>query len=129
MGGTIVPQPDGGLAIRVDLSVYGVESVLRAAHRFTGRCHVHVEKETDSVAIVRVHPKTQGEDASFVAGELLNEILDQDLRSRLAASTEPIRRLILAQAFSSMNLLHPELDDADPSVDPAGIAAPDDPHP
>src|SRR5207237_6863847 len=107
---------------------YGLGPLMRAAHRFTNRVFVEVRPRSASEAEVRL--KARGsEDLQQVAAELMNEALDQTLRARLAQSTEPIRRLILAQAFSGSNLIHPELDDADPASDPAGIARPDDPHP
>lgn len=108
--------------VRLPLDVYGEEAVLRAAHTFSGRCFVALEKEGERVMVCRLTPRVPLENLAHIAGEFQNEVLDQVLRARIAGSTEPVRRLILAQAFSRTNLLHPELDVAAPSTPTAGDA-------
>jgi His-Xaa-Ser system protein HxsD len=120
-------ETEEGVAFRVDPGLYGERSILEAVHRFTGRCFVHVDRESDGRLLCRVVPRAKGANARELAGALANEILDQSLRQRLQEETEPIRRLLLAQAFSRTNILHPELDEADPQSDPLGIVAPDPP--
>ena len=51
--------------------------------------------------IVRLKPRKQLENAEHLAGLVANEVLDQTLRLALKKQTEPVRNLILAQAFSS----------------------------
>jgi His-Xaa-Ser system protein HxsD len=120
---------DGQTAVvRVQLDLYGLDPLLAAAHKFTGRCFVHLEQEAAGVILCRIRAKQSVEDPGAIAGDFCNEVLDQTLRARLRASTEPVRSLLLAQAFSRTNLISPELDSSDPIVDPAGIASPDDPH-
>ena len=70
-------RADGdGVCMRIDPSVYGDRPVLEALHRFTGRCHVHVEREPDGRLICRVVPKVGAADGRALAGELANELLD-----------------------------------------------------
>lgn len=118
-------QEGSALLARVQLSVYGLEPLQKAVHNFTDRCHVHLEQIDERTVLCRFSMKSAGSDLKMLAGEFLNELLDQSLRARLAEKTEPVRRLLLAQAFSKTNLLTPEFDAADPRADPAGIARPD----
>ena len=113
------------ILIRLQPILYGSDSVLRAAHRFTDRCYVHIEQGADGSLDCRLRLKHPGGDLEAIAGEYANELLDQALRSRVRAETEAVRSLLLAQAFSKVNLLHPELDRADPREDPLGISQPD----
>ena len=127
MKGSLSRTEGDTLVFSVELDTYGLDPLLKAAHKFTGRCYVHLEHEGRSKVLCRLRGKAQPA-GDELAGEFLNELLDQTLRARLAAATEPVRRVLLAQAFSKINLLHPELDGADPTADPERIGIPDDPH-
>lgn len=115
---------DKAAVVRFQQSVYGIDPILKAAHRFTDRCHVHAE-QSDGMTIVRLTARTALANLRHLAGEFANEVLDQRLRATLAEQTEPIRRLLIAQAFSKVDLLHPGLEGADPLDDPARIGEPD----
>lgn len=95
--------------LRVSRSLYGIEPIAKAAHAFTGRCFVRLDNIGDDV-IVTIERKQPHDDAQVLASDMANEILDQMLRAHLKAETEAVRRLILAQAFSRTNLVHPEFD-------------------
>lgn len=116
-----------GTVFRADPAVYGEQAILEAVHRFTRRCFVLIDREPTGVFVCRVTPRVKGDVPRDLAGALANEILDQSLRQRLHAETEPIRRLLLAQAFSRTDILHPDLDESSPADDVRGIAAPDPP--
>lgn len=116
---------EDGVSFRVQESVYDQAAVAAALHRFTDRCFVHLERSDDGWFRCRVVPRRSNEDGRTLAGLLANEMLDQLLRQHLQRETEPVRRLILAQAFSRTNILHPELDEADPVADPLRIVQPD----
>lgn len=109
-----VHMEGGSAAVRFQTSVYGLDAIAAAAHRLTDRCHVHIESEQQGSVLVRIKPKSTLESARVLAGELANHVLDQSLRVRLASETEPIRRVLLAQVFSKVNILRPDLDDAPP---------------
>lgn len=100
-----------GVEVRIQREVYDLDTIAAAAHRFTDRAYVDLSHDGDSRTICRLRPKSSLENLERLAGEFANELLDQKLRARLAEQTEPIRRLLIAQAFSRTNLLHPELDD------------------
>ena len=109
---------DGLIVTRVQLDVYGLQPLLTAAHKFTDRAYIHLEQESEGVVICRLRAKRRIDNAETIAGEFLNELLDQRLRERLYKQTEPVRRLLLAQAFSQTNLIKPELDHQAPATDP-----------
>jgi His-Xaa-Ser system protein HxsD len=98
------------VAVRADLRIYGEEAVLKAAHRFGDRCHVHLERHENAI-VCRLRPKRPLENLDSLAGEFSNELADQSLRARLLEQTAAVRNLLLAQAFSGLNLIRPELDD------------------
>lgn len=100
--------------MRFDLGVYDRDAILAAAHRFTDRCHVHVERDSDTTMLCRLRTKRTLDNLESLAGDFLNETLDMQLRQKLLRETEPIRRLVIAQAFSKVDLIHPEYD-ADPT--------------
>src|SRR5262245_12082317 len=110
---------------RVDLSVYGLEAIQKSAYRFTGRCYIQLQPGEANIMEVRLRPKQPGDDPDAMLGEFLNDLLDQRLRSVIAAETTEVRNLILAHALSRANFVRPDLETADPSVDPQQIALPD----
>lgn len=115
----------GAAAMRFQGAVYSQTAITAAAHAMSGRCHVHVEIDSPSDFVVRVRPKRSIDSVTDLAGELANTALDYVLRERLKAETEPVRNLLLAQAFSRVNLISPVTDRAEPEDDPLGAAKPD----
>jgi len=103
------------IAIPVDLRVYGLDAVLRAAYKFTDRAYLLLERssETEHEVIVFVVGRSASTDVSSVALEFKNELLDQQLRCTLEAQFRDVRSLIVAQAFSEGNLLDPDGDNGD----------------
>lgn len=109
------------LTMRLQTSLYSIDSVRRAAHRFTDQCFVHIEYEDQDNLLCRLRLKQHGDSLTRLAGEFMNEVLDQTLRAQLAAETEQIRLLLLSHAFSNTNILHPDLNDVSPAIDPLHI--------
>lgn len=128
------PTPDfltvtpSGIAFRVQPGVYGSEPIAAAVHRYTDRCFVHLEGLPDGSLLCRVVPRRTADDIRDLAGALANELLDQMLRHKLQVETEPIRRLLLAQAFSHTNILHPEVDDGHVTRDVLHVIDPEAPN-
>lgn len=120
-----VELADGHALVRFQVAVYSLAAVMAAAHRVTDRCFVHVEKDGADWIACRLVSKHSDIDLAALGGDFSNEVLDQQLRARLAEETEGVRRLLLAQAFSRTNILQPELDTVDPAADPQAIGRPD----
>jgi His-Xaa-Ser system protein HxsD len=86
-----------------DATSHSADAIQRAAYRFCDR--ICIELVSDEAAH-RCTLKAVG-DASLDAliGDFRTEVLDQVLRERIRAETEPIRTMILAQAFSKTGVV------------------------
>ncbi len=109
-----------------DLNVYRLTAVKKAAYRFMGQCNVELQVN-DTNAHVRLTNKHSALGTSLDIGSLQNEVIDQELREIIAAETENVRNLILAQAFSGLSLLDPVGETADYQEDPLQLTAASDP--
>ena len=83
----------------VDLSLYSENVVFRACHEFTGKCYVDVSRSGPGAMIVKFAKQESGTDLSQIQREFTNALLDHRVREEVERTTEPIRRLIVAQAF------------------------------
>ena len=116
------PKP---ITIRIDLTVYRLNAVKKAAYKFGDRCSIEICSTDEHDVIVTLRPKKLLESLQQLRGEFMNEVLDQELREVVATETEAVRNLILAQAFSQTSLLDPEGETADYRAEPLTIAPPD----
>jgi len=112
----------GLLSVEVDLSLYSLKAVFRACYKFTARCYVFMSRTEEStwlavVFLAKITPSVM----PSLAGELYNELLDQQIRENLEIDMGPIRELIVAQAFAEGNLLDPLRDEGSYEDDPHGI--------
>jgi His-Xaa-Ser system protein HxsD len=111
------------LDICVNLSLYPLAALFRVCYWFTDRCYLFLTcNEDHSVVTVHFAPKTPANDLAIVAGEFSNELINQKVRLDVAAETQPIRELIVAQAFAEADLLDRSESAADYNEDPKGIA-------
>jgi His-Xaa-Ser system protein HxsD len=101
----------------IDLSVYGMDAVLKSAYRFTGRCFVHLQRSGENTVELRMRPKRIEEDPDSAVRDFLNDLLEQRLRSMVAAETTSMRDLIMAHALSRTALIRPDLETAEPTRD------------
>ena len=111
--------------VDLDTAVYRLAAVKKTAYKFAASCHVLIEPLAEGKVRVTLRAKRVLERPEHIAGEFLNEALDQELREAIAAETEGVRNLILAQAFSGTSLLDPQGETADYRDDPLGIAQSD----
>ena len=109
----------------VDVGVYGLEPILKAAYLFSGEYFVHLQRGDAGRIEVRLRARSAGADLERAFGAFVNEVLDQGLRAKIAAETAPVRNLILAHALSGTTLLRAELEAVEPPADPEGVGAPD----
>jgi His-Xaa-Ser system protein HxsD len=117
------PRQDGCVALEIDREVFSMDSVLRAAYKFTDRSHVFIqthESRGDRWLVV-IRPKSAETSADDLAGDFGNELIDQRLRERLEQQFGDVRTLIVAQAFSEGNLLNADRAEGDYLSDPRGI--------
>jgi His-Xaa-Ser system protein HxsD len=101
---------EGHLALSVDADLFTADAILHAAYKFTGTCHVWLEQDqlaqTKRRYLVFMRPKRQGMDLAVLAGDVSNELIDQQVRARLDQQFTDLRTIIAAQAFSEGNLLN-----------------------
>ena len=115
---------DGIIAVEVDRAVFDLDAVLRAAYKFTDRCHVFIQSSgEDSTWLAVLRPKV-ATPLMDLAGEFSNELIDQRLRRSLEEQFGNLRTLIVAQAFSEGNLLDADRSLGDYNTDPLKIATP-----
>ena len=99
-------ESDGSLRAAVDLRLYGQSALLKAAHRFTDRCHLHLQTRDEHAVLVHFRVKEgRKEPLAELAGDFFNELLDQRLRALVQQESEGVRNLILAHALSRTSLL------------------------
>lgn len=99
-----MPEPGQNWeAITFAASIFDIEAVKRAAYRFSDRIAVDIERDETDIIKCRLHLLAPNDDPTLlnqISKEFRNEVLDQDLRIKIAAETETYRNLILSLAFS-----------------------------
>ena len=94
------------VTIRVDSRLYSIDVVQRAAFRCTDLASFQFSVLSDEAFAVTATVKPSLAIALHeVESRFHNELLDQQLRQRIAAETKTERDLILAYAFSNTRLL------------------------
>jgi His-Xaa-Ser system protein HxsD len=85
----------------IDLSVYTLDTLKKAAYRFLDRLTVDFEVQGNQTTCT-LHFARGTSDAGIdaIMQDFRRELLDQDLRQKIAAETAPIRNAILALAFA-----------------------------
>jgi His-Xaa-Ser system protein HxsD len=94
------------LSIEFDRAIYSVETLQRAALKFTDACSFDF-RLVESAIEVKVAPLNDAYDLRErdLEAKYRNEVLDQHLRAIVAKETENERNLILAHAFSNSKLI------------------------
>ena len=115
-------RDDDSLSIGVDVAVYSLEALFRACYSFTDRCYLFLQPQANSSVIsVRFVRKVAECDINALIGDFANELINQRVRRDIAAETQTVRDLIVAQAFTEADLLGQELTEASYLDDPKGI--------
>jgi His-Xaa-Ser system protein HxsD len=102
----MAPDRPDSVELAFDAASHSADAIQRAAYRFCDR--ISIELVSD-MAEYRCILKGVG-DANLDAliGDFRTEVLDQVLRERIRGETEPIRTMILAQAFSKTGVVDPQ---------------------
>ncbi len=92
--------------VDVDLSVYPLDVVKKAAYRLTDRFALAVQLDGNkAVCTLSFEPGAETDSVELGLRLFQKELLDQDLRSTVRDETAGIRNLILAHAFSKTGLI------------------------
>lgn len=97
------------LEVSFSSKVFDLETVKKAAYTFTDVCSIAIDIKDDTI-VCKLSALKQSSDISLseIADLLKNEVLDQDLRRKIAEETGPMRNVILAYAFSRTGLQNGE---------------------
>jgi His-Xaa-Ser system protein HxsD len=100
--------PDRPLSVELtfDAASHSVDAIQRAAYRFSDRvsCELvsgEAEHRCTLTAVADI-------DLDAQIADFRTEVLDHVLRERIRTETEPIRTMILAQAFSRTGVVDPQ---------------------
>jgi len=97
------------MIVEVLFQGHDLEVLEKAAYRFTNKFALVITTNGDNQICALDFPADKTEEAiSFTIREFKNEVLDQKLRAKIKAESEPIRNLILAHAFSKTSLIKNE---------------------
>ncbi|HWH59565.1 MAG TPA: His-Xaa-Ser system protein HxsD [Terriglobales bacterium] len=95
--------PRQNLQIAFSAGVYDIDAIKLAAYRFADRVSVQIDLIGEDVSCV-LTALTSKTDLETIGAHFRNEVIDQDLRKRVAKETESVRNLILSLAFSKTGL-------------------------
>lgn len=91
----------------LDLRSYRLAAVKKAGYRLADRCTLVIgSPDGDRLDVsLRFKTGTTSDHADSVVRAFYQELLDQELREHVAEETNPVRTLILAHAFSHVDLI------------------------
>jgi len=104
--GALLAFRDGAVRFDLDLRVYRLTAVQKTAYRLARRCTAALgpmRDETLSVSLTFASGTREAE-ALDAARAFFRELLDQELREKVAAETATLRTLLLAAAFARTGL-------------------------
>src|SRR4051812_10877511 len=92
--------------LTADLSIYSLDAVLKTCYLFLDRCYIFVEPDESEPNQVRIYltPQSPLDDLEQVLGEFSNRLIWQAVRQKVAEETQPIREMIVRQAFTEAGL-------------------------
>jgi His-Xaa-Ser system protein HxsD len=108
-----------------NLSLVRIESIKKASHRFSSHFLVKLSKPSENVVVATLQSLARKPAYPLSAEQFPAEVMEQELRETIASETKSVRELLLAQAFSGLALITPEMESADFRDDPLGIASND----
>jgi len=108
MTSTLIPTTLVGdcVEIEFDENIYSLDVIQRASLKFTDMASIAITRHTEAKLCARI---SMFHDAHVSADDLkkilVNEVLDQSLRERIAEQTAVERNLILSYTFSRSKLV------------------------
>ena len=92
-----------GVSFAADRGIYTKEAILIAAQIFAGRAEVFLDEPSNAFGVtLKARKKTAGKaELRELAGEFLNELLNQEYRFIVGRFNRKISNLIIAQALLS----------------------------
>lgn len=102
-------RPDGGARppVTFDRTTVELDALQRAAYAVADLMTVDIAVSGDRY-VCTLFPREPTADFEALTHRIRSEVIDQALRMRIAAQTEPLRNLIFALAFSQTGLADAE---------------------
>lgn len=98
-------QSLGGETVQFDHHVFSLIAVKKAAYRYIDVFSADIVLQAPHIICsLKFSPSIDHRRAAQLVDEFRKEVLDQDLREQIKVETEPIRKLILAHAFSNTGI-------------------------
>ena len=97
---------DGALRITLQLTVYDLRAVFRAAYWLTEKAYVYLSRPSDDRLEVTLIAKSGDSTATDQLGwKFLDDLVDHQLRVMLHRETATVRDLIVTQAFIDVDVV------------------------
>ena len=95
----------GNHQLQFSSAVFSLDTIKRAAYRLSDRCAFEFQIAGDEITCsLFFGDGVTSEEASLIANDFRNDVLDQDLRQSIREETAAVRNAILAYAFSRTGL-------------------------
>ena len=120
------------VSFALDESIYNRDAIYGTSYLFIEKCFVFLTRPGDNMLGVRLRSRTEATEQELeeIAGEFVNELLNQMVRHQVGESTARIREYYMARAFfasdtqTTIDDLLAELDDEELEEAPLEIAVP-----
>ncbi|MEN6373397.1 MAG: His-Xaa-Ser system protein HxsD [Smithella sp.] len=90
--------------ITLDISIYAIEAIHAASYAFIDRYHIIIEPESDKLVMVLFEAKDKTRRITEDIKDFATSLIDHQLRLQLEKTNGKIRDLIVAHAFSPLDL-------------------------
>jgi len=102
--GIFVKTDPQEISFEINTAVYSVSVILKAAYYFIDKAYIYIDAPDEKKYLVHLRPKLAVTTPSQLAGEFLNQCLNQKLQEVVDKETGKIREMLVAQAFSDAHL-------------------------
>lgn len=82
----------------LDSKIYSLQAVKRASYDFTDRCYITISQDDSEKIALSVITKENA--PNYIIQELMNSLLDHQIRADLEQEFGGLRTIIVAQAFA-----------------------------
>lgn len=114
---------DDSWSFSFDSNVYSLTTIKKAALHYSAHFSLEISVPSKCEYVVQLVKKSMVPFAGPDASCFPNSVLEQDLRDKVAKETESTVQLLLAQAFSNLELTDPTSEHVEIGEDPHGIAS------
>lgn len=90
--------------ITVNTNIYSLETIHAATYQFTGSYHILITPNPDNTVTVIFEAKNNARHGSEDLKDFANSLIDHQVRLQLDKTNGKIRDLIVAHAFSPIDL-------------------------